>query len=174
MSAFFKIIAIALFVLAIYLLQQHYPSLVVWVEHAGPYAPLAFIVVYIVATVLFLPTLVLTFLSGGLFGLLPGVMFSLLGATLGASIAFLLSRRWLGRFFSPKRLAPLINKIDKNHWRTMAIVRMVPVMPFHWINYGLGMSNMPLRTFSMGTLLFLIPGEIVYTYAGMKGLHWFF
>lgn len=160
--------------LIIFLLQKHYQDLVTWVEHAGPFAPLAFIAVYIVATVLFLPTLVLTFLAGGLFGLVPGILFSLIGATIGASTAFILSRWWLGCFFSTSRFEPLMQKIDKRHWRTMAVVRMVPIMPFHWINYGLGLSSIPLRTFIIGTLVFLLPGEIVYTYAGMKGLHWFF
>lgn len=160
--------------LTIFILQKHYQDLVVWVEQAGALAPLAFIAVYIMATVLFLPTLVLTFLAGGLFGLLPGVVFSLIGATMGATVAFWLSRRWLGSMFYTGRFEPLIQKIDQRHWRTMAVVRMVPIMPFHWINYGLGLSTIPLRTFVIGTLVFLLPGEIAYTYAGMKGLHWFF
>lgn len=169
-----QLFLLALFVLIIVVLQKHYLNLVAWVEHAGVLAPLAFIAVYILATILFLPTLALTLLSGGLFGLLPGILFSLIGATLGASIAFVLSRKWLGTYFSTARFETLMQKIDKRHWRTMAVVRMVPIMPFHWINYGLGLSTIPLRTFIIGTLVFLLPGEIVYTYAGMKGLHWFF
>lgn len=63
-----------------------------WLTAAGAWEPLAFMALYAAATVFFLPGSVLTFVAGALFGALPGALYSLTGATLGATLAFLAAR----------------------------------------------------------------------------------
>ena len=63
-----------------------------WVEDLGAIAPIAFMLIYIVATVAFLPGSVLTLGSGVLFGVVKGSIFVFFGATIGATFAFLVGR----------------------------------------------------------------------------------
>jgi len=71
--------------------QFHVAALETWVNGAGAAAPLIFIGLYALATVLFLPGAVLTLAGGALFGPLWGTLYNLLGATLGAALAFLIA-----------------------------------------------------------------------------------
>ncbi|MDP3515272.1 MAG: VTT domain-containing protein, partial [Sulfuritalea sp.] len=73
-----------------------------WLATAGWWAPLLFIAVYAAGTVLFLPGSVLTLAAGALFGILPGALYSLVGATLGAVLAFLVARHLAGAWVAQK------------------------------------------------------------------------
>jgi len=63
-----------------------------WIQDAGIWAPLLFMAVYAVAAVLFLPGSVLTLAGGALFGPVLGTFYNLTGATIGATLAFLIAR----------------------------------------------------------------------------------
>ena len=77
-------------------------ALQAWLTSAGWWAPVLFIAIYAAGTVLFLPGSVLTLTAGALFGILPGALYSLAGATLGAVLAFLVARHLAGEWVARK------------------------------------------------------------------------
>lgn len=139
---------------------------------AGWWAPLLYIGVYALATVLFLPGSVLTLAGGALFGPWFGTLYSLTGATLGASIAFLLARYVMAEWVQQragKHTAPLIRGIDDEGWRFVAFVRLVPLFPFNLLNYALGLTRIPLWHYVLTSFICMAPGALAYTYLGFAG-----
>jgi uncharacterized membrane protein YdjX (TVP38/TMEM64 family) len=143
-----------------------------WLAEAGIWAPLAFITVYIVATVLFLPGSVLTLASGALFGPVLGTLYSLTGATLGAILAFLVARYlaadWAARR-SGRRLTQLVQGVEKEGWRFVAFVRLVPLFPFNLVNYAFGLTRIPLLAYAATSFVCMLPGAFAYAYLGYAG-----
>lgn len=150
-----------------------------WVEENPTIGVLAFIGVYVVATVLFIPGSVLTLGSGFIFakvfGLGIGVLLATLavfvGASLGAIISFLLGR-YLMREFIEKNLShkyPVFQAIDsaleQNGFRIIFLMRLSPIIPFNAINYLLGVTAVPLRSYIL-SCMGMLPGTLLYVYVG--------
>ena len=129
----------------------------------------AFVLIYLM-TALFLPgALVLTVTGGMLFGTFPAVLYVNIAATTGATLAFLLSRSLLGRWIHErfKRQLERFNREMGRHGHNYLLtLRLVPVVPFFVVNYGAGISGIPLRTFLWTTSLGMLPGSVVYSFAG--------
>ncbi len=147
-------------------------ALQTWVEGAGVAGPLMFMLIYTLATVLFLPGSVLTLAGGALFGPLWGTLWNLTGATLGAALAFLIARYlgadWVTRRAST-RLARLNDGVSAEGWRFVAFVRLVPVFPFNLLNYALGLTRIPFVAYLLATWIFMLPGAFAYTWLGHVG-----
>jgi uncharacterized membrane protein YdjX (TVP38/TMEM64 family) len=147
-------------------------SLQRWIAEAGAWAPLAFIAGYAVATVLFLPGSLLTLAAGAAFGALPGAAYSLTGATLGASLAFLVARHvaggWVERHVGG-RLWQLVAGVEAEGWRFVAFVRLVPVFPFNLVNYALGLTRIGLRPYVLASAICMAPGALAYAWLGHAG-----
>lgn len=143
-----------------------------WVEGAGAAAPLVFMALYALATVLFLPGSVLTLAGGALFGPLWGTLWNLTGATLGAALAFLAARTlgadWVTRRAGP-RLARLNDGVSAEGWRFVAFVRLVPVFPFNLLNYALGLTRIPFLAYVIASAVFMLPAAFAYTWLGYAG-----
>lgn len=143
-----------------------------WLAEAGVWAPLAFVAVYAMATVLFLPGSVLTLAAGALFGAVSGALYSLVGATLGASLAFLMARYlaadWVARR-AGGRLKQLIEGVEAEGWRFVAFVRLVPLFPFNLANYALGLTRIPLLAYAAASLVCMFPGALAYAWLGHAG-----
>ena len=147
-------------------------ALEVWIRDAGPVAPLLFMLVYAVAAVLFLPGSVLTLAGGALFGPVLGTFYNLTGATLGATLAFLVARYLASDWVANKtggRVRQLINGVEGEGWRFVAFVRLVPLFPFNLLNYALGLTRLRLVPYVVATYLFMLPGAVAYTYLGYAG-----
>lgn len=143
-----------------------------WLEGQGAAAPFAFIAFYVLATVLFLPGSVLTLAGGALFGPLAGTAYSLIGATIGATAAFLVARYVAGDWVARKaggRLKTLIDGVEAEGWRFVAFVRLVPLFPFNLLNYALGLTRIPLAHYVVASLVCMFPGALAYTYLGYAG-----
>lgn len=143
-----------------------------WVRDAGPVAPLLFILIYALAAVLFLPGSALTLAGGALFGPVLGTFYNLTGATLGATLAFLIARYLAADWVTNKtggRVKQLINGVEKEGWRFVAFVRLVPLFPFNLLNYALGLTRLRLLHYILATSLFMLPGTIAFTYLGYAG-----
>ncbi|RTZ61014.1 MAG: TVP38/TMEM64 family protein [Gammaproteobacteria bacterium] len=143
-----------------------------WIESTGAIGPLAFIAIYALGTVLFLPGSLLTLSGGALFGPLWGTLYNLLGATLGATLAFVIARHLASDWVSEKaggRLKQLINGVEKEGWRFVAFTRLVPLFPFNLLNYALGLTRIRLVHYVMATFVFMIPGALAYTWLGYAG-----
>ena len=131
---------------------------------------LAFVVIYLIQTALSLPgAAVLTLAAGGIFGVITGTLLANLGATLGATLAFLLVRYLFGPLVRRKfggRLEKLNRELEKEGFHYLLFLRLVPLFPFFLINLAAGLTDLPLRTFFIGTMLGIIPGSFVYANAG--------
>jgi len=147
-------------------------ALEAWVRDAGAVAPLLFMLIYALAAVLFLPGSVLTLAGGALFGPVMGTVYNLTGATLGATLAFLIARYLASDWVADKaggRVKQLINGVEGEGWRFVAFVRLVPLFPFNLLNYVLGLTRLRLLHYIIATYVFMLPGAIAYTYLGYAG-----
>jgi len=160
--ALFLGLLVAVTLAIIYRDQFDAAALEAWIRDAGPVAPLLFMLIYALATVLFLPGSVLTLAGGALFGPVLGTVYNLTGATLGATLAFLIAR-YLAR------VKQLINGVEGEGWRFVAFVRLVPLFPFNLLNYALGLTRLRLLHYILATYVFMLPGAIAYTYLGYAG-----
>jgi uncharacterized membrane protein YdjX (TVP38/TMEM64 family)/rhodanese-related sulfurtransferase/sulfur relay (sulfurtransferase) complex TusBCD TusD component (DsrE family) len=128
--------------------------------------------VYAIGTVLFLPGSVLTLAGGALFGPVWGTLYNLTGATLGATLAFLIARYlasdWVARKASGW-MKQLMDGVEKEGWHFVAFVRLMPLFPFNLLNYALGITRIPLLHYIVASYLFMLPGALAYTYLGYAG-----
>lgn len=147
-------------------------ALEAWVNNAGVLAPILFILIYALVSVLFLPGSVMTLAGGALFGPVLGTVYNLTGATLGAALAFLISRYLASDWIAEKaggRVKQLINGVEGEGWRFVAFVRLVPLFPFNLLNYALGLTRIRFLHYLVATYVFMLPGAIAYTYLGYAG-----
>lgn len=143
-----------------------------WVERSGMWGPALFIGIYMIAPALFLPGSLLTLAGGALFGPLTGALFSLTGATVGATVAFLIARylaaEWVERRVSG-RLQAMKEGVEREGWRFVAFVRLVPLFPFNMLNYALGLTRLSVQTFAVTSFITMAPGALAYAYLGDAG-----
>jgi uncharacterized membrane protein YdjX (TVP38/TMEM64 family)/rhodanese-related sulfurtransferase len=147
-------------------------ALEAWINDAGVLAPIVFMLIYALVTVLFLPGSVITLVGGALFGPVLGTAYNLTGATLGAMLAFLISRYLASDWIADKaggRVKQLINGVEGEGWRFVAFVRLVPLFPFNLLNYALGLTKIRFLHYMVATYVFMLPGAIAYTYLGYAG-----
>jgi len=143
-----------------------------WVQQAGGAGPLLFILVYALAAVFFLPGSILTLAGGALFGPVFGTLLNIVGATLGASIAFLIARYLGGDWVEKKtagRLKQLKEGVEEEGWRFIVFVRLVPLFPFNLLNYAFGLTRIKLSHYVLASFFGMFPGAIAYTYLGYVG-----
>jgi uncharacterized membrane protein YdjX (TVP38/TMEM64 family) len=142
-----------------------------WIRGLGPLAPLAFIAMYIVACVAFIPGSILTIGAGVIFGVVLGSIYVSIAATLGATAAFLVGR-YLARGWVSARLEgnPKFKAIDeavgKEGWKIVILTRLSPVFPFNLLNYAYGLTRVSLRDYFFASWLGMIPGTVLYVYIG--------
>jgi len=137
-----------------------------WMESLGAWAPLAYALIYAVATVAAVPASALTVAAGALFGSVVGVITVSLGSTLGASLSFLVARyfardavsRWLSR---KERFRKLDRMTETRGVLMVAFTRLVPVFPFVVVNYGFGLTRVRFWTYVFWSWLCMIPGIIL-------------
>jgi len=134
---------------------------------------LAFIAIYVVIVGFSLPGATIATLTGGfLFATFPGVLYNIMGATIGASVIFLAARWGLGERLSAKMDASggLVHRIkegiDENQWSMLFLIRLVPAVPFFVANLVPAFVGVPLWRFVVTTFLGIIPGGVVYTSVG--------
>ena len=155
-------------------LRDHFDiaAMQTWVEGAGAAGPIVFMALYALATVLFLPGSVLTLAGGALFGPVWGTLWNLTGATVGATLAFLVAR-YLGADWVTRRAGPRLTRLNdgvaSEGWRFVAFVRLVPVFPFNLLNYALGLTRIPFAGYVLASWVFMLPGAIAYTWLGYAG-----
>jgi uncharacterized membrane protein YdjX (TVP38/TMEM64 family) len=145
-----------------------------WVDRSGAFGVLVFAGIYVVATLLLLPSAVLNIAAGALFGLAWGI-----GAVMGASmlaaiIAFEIARHLLREritaHYTRKGTPAAIDKALRSEgWKAVALLRLSPLVPFAVKNYLFGVSRVHMRDYLIGTFLGKLPGAIVLTALGTTG-----
>ncbi len=144
----------------------------IWVNKFGILGPIAFISVFMIATVLFLPGSVFALSGGALFGPILGILYNLTAATLGATLAFFIARYLASDWVAGKvggKLKEIIDGVNGAGWRFVAFVRLVPLFPFNLLNYTLGLTKIKSRHYIVASLICMSPGAIAYTYLGYVG-----
>lgn len=143
-----------------------------WVRGAGAWGAAFYMGAYAFAAVLSLPGALLTLAGGALFGPVWGTFYSLTGATIGATAAFAIARYaasdWVGRRAGGWTRS-LIDGVEKEGWRFVAFVRLVPLLPFNLLNYALGLTRIRLAHYVFASYVFMLPGALAYTYLGYAG-----
>ncbi len=114
----------------------------------------------------------LTLLSGSLFGYIWGTIIALIGNTIGASLAFLLSRYMLRDYMRKKfelkypRIREYDEKIRKRAFSTVIALRLIPLFPFNALNFMLGITSIPFKKYVVGSFIGMIPGTFLFVYFG--------
>jgi pyruvate/2-oxoglutarate dehydrogenase complex dihydrolipoamide dehydrogenase (E3) component/uncharacterized membrane protein YdjX (TVP38/TMEM64 family) len=142
-----------------------------WIGKLGPWGPVLFVGLYVVATVLFVPGSVLTLGAGAVFGVALGSVCVSISATLGATAAFL-----VGRYLARDAIARKIEKNEKfatidravaqEGWKIVLLTRLSPVFPFTLLNYAFGLTRVKLSHYVLASWIGMIPGTVMYVYLG--------
>ncbi len=141
-----------------------------WIDSLGTMGAIAFIILYIIATVAFLPGSILTLGAGVVFGVFWGSVYVFLGATLGATAAFLagryLARGWVAKKIADnKKFAAIDKAVGREGLKIVLLTRLSPIFPFNLLNYAFGITGVALKDYFIGSVG-MIPGTIMYVYIG--------
>lgn len=153
-------------------LKQHREELLLFVRGRYALSIVLFVLLYIIVTGLSIPGAVVLTLGGGfLFGTAQATLYVNLGATTGAILAFLVARYLLGQQLQhtyQQQLDRFNREMAAEGWRYLLFLRLIPIFPFFLINFLSGLTRVPLKTFAWTTALGIIPGTVVFAYAGRQ------
>lgn len=153
-------------------LKENRARLLAFVESDLAFAATSFFGIYVVVTSLSLPgAAVLSLASGALFGFPLGVVLVSVASTIGASVAFLLSR-WLFREWVEKRFDRLAREVnhgfDREGTAYLLTLRLLPAIPFFAVNLLMGLTRIPLWKFFVVSWAGMFPATLVYVNAGTR------
>lgn len=151
-------------------LAAYIPRFAQWVEGLGFWGPVVFILGYAVATVAFIPGSLLTLAAGAIFGLVEGTIYTLIGATLGSSGAFLVARYLARRKIERKiagnaKFAAIDKAVGREGFKIVALLRLSPAFPFSLLNYALGLTKVTFLQYVAASIA-MLPGSLLYVYYG--------
>jgi uncharacterized membrane protein YdjX (TVP38/TMEM64 family) len=173
-SALVKMALLLMFILtAIYLVRfspasQYFTAhqLELFLESAGFWAPLLFVVIYVAGVCLFLPGTLLTALGAAIFGPYWGFLYVWTGAMIGAGLAFLIGR-YLGRDFAASLIGDKLQRFDdaieRNGFATVLYLRLM-YFPFTPMNFGMGLTKVRFYDYLTGTALGILVGTFIFTF----------
>lgn len=150
--------------------QQWLLNALEWINNQGAVGGIVFMLLYIVATVAFLPGSVLTLGAGVVFGVFLGSLYVFIGATLGATAAFLvgryLARGWVAnKIAGNQKFAAIDRAVGREGLKIVLLTRLSPVFPFNLLNYAYGLTGVSLKDYFFGSIG-MLPGTIMYVYLG--------
>lgn len=170
----FLLLLIAAIVTACFTLpvEKMLKDFLLWVElDLGRWGPLVLAVAYVPLTILAVPASILTLGGGYLYGLLLGFISDSIGATLGATAAFILGRT-IGRSFVVSRIKDypkfraVAIAIQRSGFKIVFLPRLVPLLPFNMLNYLLSVTPVPLWEYVLASWLGMMPITLALVYAG--------
>ena len=179
-SAIRRLIVLIVIVIALFLamrflpVQQWLRNFNDWVGQMGVAGIFIFIGVYAIATVLLAPGSILTIGAGFAFGLWKGFLAVSAGATLGASLAFLVAR-FIARdkveaiAKRNEKFRNIDNAIGKQGAKLVFLLRLSPVIPFNLSNYFYGLTGVKFWPYVLASWIGMMPGTFLYVYIGTAG-----
>ncbi len=141
-----------------------------WIGGLGAWAPIVYVLGYVLAVVAFVPALPLTILGGLAFGVALGTVYVSIAATTGACLSFLIARcaaraaveRWMASY-------PALGRIDRavarHGFRIVMITRLIPIFPFNLQNYAYGITSIGFGAYALTSFLCMLPGTVAFTAA---------
>ena len=187
MRKYWKLIALATFLLLIiiinfsgyfsylnlYQISNNYLFIENYIDSHYFSACLIFILVYILAVIVVMPgAWLLTFSGGFFFGWIIGSFLTVIGATIGACILFILSKSILGKYLNQKiknkkgMLANFEKNINNNAFNYLLFMRLMPLFPFVFVNIAPSLLGIGFFVFFITTFLGIIPATIIYSLLG--------
>jgi uncharacterized membrane protein YdjX (TVP38/TMEM64 family) len=136
------------------------------------WAPFAFLLAHVAASLLFVPRTVMAITGGLLFGLWWGTALTMIGSMLGAAAGFAVGRylhAGLRNFQPGRRARGLLQRLERGGWRTVMLFRLVPIMPHTPVNYAFGATRVGWGAYLGGSLLGLLPTTLVAVSVGATG-----
>ena len=144
------------------------------VNEWGVLAPLMFGLLYVVATVAFIPGLLVTLMAGLAFGAWWGTVIVAISATIGACVSFLIAR-----YFARDAISGLLNRqqwfkkfatsTEENAFSFVLFTRLVPIFPFNGLNYACGLVPIGFKSYAIASFIGMLPGTFAYVYLGATG-----
>lgn len=154
-------------------LARHREALLAFRDAHYLWASLGFVAAYAVIVALSVPGATIATLAGGfLFGLLPGALYNVLAASLGAAAVFVAARAGLGADVAEKlaarggAVARLQEGLRANQWSVLLMMRLVPVVPFFLANLIPAFAGIRFVPFVVTTAVGIVPGALVFTSVG--------
>ena len=142
-----------------------------WIESLGIWGPVALGVIYVIATIFFVPGTILTLVAGAVFGLVGGFITVSLASTAGAALAFLIAR-----YFARDKVASMAENsrhfdamdkaIEEGGWKVVGLLRMSPAIPFNLQNYLYGLTKVKFWECVLTSWIAMMPGTFMYVYLG--------
>jgi uncharacterized membrane protein YdjX (TVP38/TMEM64 family) len=152
-------------------IQQYLDEFLDWAREVGLAGRALFVGVYVLATVLFFPGLILTLAAGYTFGLIEGVIVVSLGSTAGAAAAFLLGRTLVRDSIERKvahsaKFAAVDRAVGRHGAKIVFLTRLSPVFPYNLLNYAFGLTSVRFWPYVAASWIGMLPATLMYVYLG--------
>ncbi|MBD0334559.1 MAG: TVP38/TMEM64 family protein [Cyanobacteria bacterium Co-bin13] len=142
----------------------------------GSLALPAFVLAYLIATVLGLPNVLLILVAGSLFGLVQGAIAASIADTLGAIACFFIGRtvarkrikRWMDKH---PRFAQIDQAVERKGWKILLLTRLSPLVPSSVLNYGFSCTKVGFWQYAFFSWIGMIPVILLYAYLGSFGTY---
>jgi len=148
--------------------QRHQVAIHDYVRSWGAWGPILFAALCATALVLAIPRTIMTVSGALIFGTIGGTLVVVAGSTVGASLAFLISR-YLGRDYVASRLDGRWKSLDQElrvgGFNYLLCLRLLPLAPSNVVNYGCGLTAIRFRDYLLATVIGITPGTLIYSYA---------
>jgi uncharacterized membrane protein YdjX (TVP38/TMEM64 family) len=146
-------------------------NLEAFIREFGPWAPVAYAVVYVLSSPIPFLAPVISAVGGLLFGTLQGMLIVLVTATISALIPFTLARQlgrdWVESKVKGKKIEEVYRQSEGEKGFTfIVLMRLVPVLPWEVQNYVAGLTQVTVPIFIAGTVLGIIPGSFSLVFLG--------
>ncbi|MDY7022631.1 MAG: TVP38/TMEM64 family protein [Cyanobacteriota bacterium] len=160
--------------IAVYLIGGLDPEQIqIWLKKAGIWAPIIYIVVYTLATILILPSTALNLTGGAIFGPWLGTLWTSIAAIIAAIIAFTFTRT-IGRNWVANKLSGRWQAMDAEMQQGglfyMFAIRLLPIIPYGLVNFSAGLTSVSFKDYVIGTTLGTVPGVLPFVMLGSSGL----
>jgi uncharacterized membrane protein YdjX (TVP38/TMEM64 family) len=149
-----------------------------WLGALGTWAMPTFILLYLLATIVGLPNVILILVAGALFGLVKGIILVSFSDTLGGIACFAIGRtiarkhikRWINKY---PNFAQLDLAVGKKGWKVLLLTRLSPLVPSNILNYGFSCTKVNFWQYCLFSWLGMLPTIFLYVYAGAFGTFMF-
>lgn len=140
-----------------------------WLKKLGIWAPIAYVFLYTIGTILILPSTPLNLSGGALFGIWWGTLWTTIAAIVAAVVTFAFTRT-IGREYIANKFAGRWEAIDAEMQQGglfyMFAIRLLPIIPYGIVNFAAGLTSIRFRDYFIGTLLGTVPGILPFVMMG--------
>ena len=139
------------------------------VDRAGPWAPVAYVGLHVLLTLVPVPKNLLVTIAGALFGVGGGLVLAWVAAVTSAGLGFALARR-VGQTavsgLDGRRVRAVQRLLREQGVAAVVVLRLTPVLPFTVVTWLAGVSALRRRDFLLGTAVGVVPGTVAYVLVG--------